>query len=291
MDVANAAGAGETADVLIDIATRHLLQRAEAELQAVRWRVDDGHQPVVFFWPIDEPRSPAQLLRRRIIRMGAEHHTRLLGDRDDFLQEMGKPIPELRRTDGDRSGTRDTTAVAHVPDHAVGNRRIRAWRDTVFDPEADGLGATTGIGAACPAIDAGEREVIADAGDAGATGIADQLFQPLDLPGALRSIEKHVGPKARREILDRRDLQAAGAHVLHQCRQLLVSPEPVAGTIAPAALVTAVNLRILAGEIVGQMRDHMGRTCLLRKLKIVRGELFPVKPEADLHLINSCLIT
>jgi hypothetical protein len=94
-------------------------------------------------------------------------------------------------------------------------------------------------------------------------------------------------PEARREVLDRRHFQPTGPHVLHQRRQLFVSPEPVTGAITPAALVATVDLRILAGEIVGEMRDDVGRARLQGKLKVIRGELLPVEPKADFHLVVS----
>ena len=74
VDVTYALAAGEASDVLVNlIHPRHFLQRTQAKLQAVRRRIDDVYQAIVFLRTVDQARRAAQLGgEARIVRPGRD---------------------------------------------------------------------------------------------------------------------------------------------------------------------------------------------------------------------------
>ena len=214
--------------------------------------------------------------------MRGQHDAGLLGHRHELAQENAEPLPKLVRADRHRCGTRPGGAVAHVPDDAVGQRQIGIDRGEV-EPDRHGLAARERP--ARPAPDAGDREIVADAGNAGAAGVAHQTLQPLDLRRPIGAAEQHVGPEARREILDRGELQARcrapcspGRRNRHRSTSASVeqSPQPSVSRAGRKAGVTAA-------EIVGEMRHDVRRASLAGEAEILGRQRLAVKSKSDLH--------
>ena len=86
--------------------------------------------------------------------------------------------------------------VDHVPDHAVGNRRI----DRPFHSDRDR--AASRERAAGPPGDSRQAEVVAEDRNPSAPDIADQLFQILQLLLLFGPVEQHIVPVRGVEILE-----------------------------------------------------------------------------------------
>ena len=114
-------------------------------------------------------------------------------------------------------------------------------------PRPTELARPPGVGATGPAVDPGDREVVADAGDTGATGVADQALEALDLRGAVGAAEEDVVPEAGGEVLQSGEFEALGAEGGNEGGEFVVGPESVGGAVAPAlAGVSAVDLGVTA---------------------------------------------
>src|SRR3569623_3796476 len=59
----------DVADGLVDVARRHLLQRAEAELSAVGTAVYNAEEAIIFVRLVDQPGRAAQRLDQRLVRL------------------------------------------------------------------------------------------------------------------------------------------------------------------------------------------------------------------------------
>jgi len=141
--------------------------------------------------------------------MRGQTDTRLLRDRDQFLQKPGIAAPHLLPRDGRQRLRAEVVAQRHVPDHPLRDRLVRVDGIGI---EADRHRTTARKGSAGPAPDTGDREVVADAGHPGAPGIADHLLQRRHLRLLARPVEQDVRPVPHGEILDRGQFKPEARH-------------------------------------------------------------------------------
>ena len=109
---------------LVDVAGRHLLHRAHAELDAVGGAGREVQQSAVLLGPVDEARGAAQRLHRRVVGVRGEPHACLFGHGQHLAEEVPRPVPQLLLADAGQVARRRLRVEDHVPDHPVGDRPI-----------------------------------------------------------------------------------------------------------------------------------------------------------------------
>ncbi len=240
-------------------------------------------QAVVLGRLVDAAGGLAQALDRRVVRMRGERHARLLGDRQERVQEDLEALPELLARDRPDRARPEPARIAHVPDHARGDRPVEVAFGGI---EADRDGAAPAARTLEPAPDAGDREIIADHRNPGLADPSDQRLEVLELNVAPGAVEQHVRPEGGVEVLERGDLEAVAAGTRDQAVELRLRPELGAGAAAPALVAAGSEVRARAGEIVGQMGDDVAAARLPRKPEIVVGQQIPIQAQPELHALS-----
>ena len=117
--------------------------------------------------------------------------------------------------------------------------------------------------AARPAVNTRNREVVTDTRNAGPTGIAYELLEPVHLLPALRTVQKDVVPELGREVLYRGELKPRLTDVRNELGEFIVAPQRIGGAIAPAEIrAAAANLRVRPRKVARQVGNNVCRTRL-----------------------------
>ena len=265
------------------VAAHHFLNGAEAHFEGVVVARFCGEQAVVEFRFVDEAGLRAHAVEGRIVGVGGEAYAGLFGHGDDFLQEAFQSAPEFLMRDF-REDAFAGFVVPHVPHHALLNRGGVDLRNAVHD---DALGVAAGGAAGHAAGHAGEREVVADDGDAGFADIADHLFDLFDLLCALRAIQEDVVPVRGIEVLDGVPAQAGGLDFAAQFHEIGDLPDFVGVARQAPAVETADGL-VLRGlvalvEVVDQVHDEVRRAALDGEVVMLAVEHVSVESKAEFH--------
>src|SRR5205823_6660978 len=144
--------------------------------------------------------------------------------------------PELLLSDRRDRAFRRVRTKAHVPYHAVGHRRI----ERSIHPDGDCAAASERT--SHTSANTGEAEVIAHHRNAGLAQTLNDRLYVFEVLLLLRTIEEHIVPMSRIEVLDGFELQALSFNGLAQVAQFLERPQFVRVACESPALVGAGGL-------------------------------------------------
>src|ERR1700686_1275388 len=284
MKVGNLALPAVLVDRIVNVSFRHFGDGSHAKFQGIGTAWNQVEQTLIHMRLENQTRLAAHGGHGRIVRMGRQSDSGLLGNRQEILKKSLQPAPEFF-VGNRREGTgRRVPVIDHVPDLAV--------RDGLFirrpiHSQGQRASATRGRGHA-PA-DACQAEVVSQDWNARVSHPANDGLHILDVLRTPRAIEENVMPVSRIEILDRRQRQACILDFLAEGLEFGNSPKflRIAGhsprlILGAGGLIMARIGRALV-EIVDQMNHHMRAACLPREIVILARQHVAVQPQAHLH--------
>ena len=153
------------------------------------------------------------------------------------------------------------------------------------------LGAAPSEGTGSARGDTGEAEVVADHPDSRSSNGANERFEIVELRVLLRTVEQHVVPIRRVEILDRGKFQPCRLEALPQGVEVLLGPRRAIFARAPPAVQAADRLVVLlarallgsARGIVDEVYHGVGCPALAGKVKLPLVQHVRIKAVSDLH--------